>query len=86
MAGCLWHPHCSVEHFLPCTESHQVTQVEKDHLQQLPVFNFLIRNYHPRLVISLDSPAVPSQSATFHNEPEACVAEDLQMLEVKPSL
>ena len=33
MALCLWHPHISVKNFLPCTESHQVTQVEQDRLQ-----------------------------------------------------
>ena len=34
MAICLWHPHTSVEHLFPYTESHQVTQVEQDRLQQ----------------------------------------------------
>ena len=34
LACCLWHPHTSVEHLLPCTESHQVTQVEQDRLQR----------------------------------------------------
>ena len=37
---CLWHPYISVEHFLPCTESHQVTQAEQDHHQQGQVYKF----------------------------------------------
>ena len=34
MVCCLWHPQTAVEHFMPCTESHQVTQVVQDRLQQ----------------------------------------------------
>ena len=80
VACCLWHPHTSVEHLLPCTESHQVTQVEQDRLQQWLVYKFYFEStsqklwylfthfqyLHNRLL----------STTWFEDEPEACVAED----------
>ena len=52
-----WHVACGI----PCTELWSKITFSKDW------YKILIRNYHPKFVISLDTPAVPSQSAAFHN-------------------
>ena len=90
IACCLWHQHTSVEHPIPCTESNQITQVEQDRLQQWLVYTFWfetttqslryllthLQYLHNRLL----------STTWFEDEPQTCIAEYLQMLEVKPSL